>query len=544
MVLVEVRMRAVVAALLCATVAAGTAADTYPRQPAVDAIHYRFAVTLTPGVRALTGDAVATFRLIAPAAEIALDLKSVDGDSGMRVSAVTSAGKPIAFSHANDRLRLPVPAEVRPGDDVSYTITYGGAPRDSLRFLTNMHGEPVVFSEGWPNRARHWLPMIDHPYDKATGELIVTAPSDYQVVSNGVLVEEVDLGRGQRRTHWKQSVPLASWLFALAVARFDVHHAGVVRGVPLQTWVFPQNGAAGRAVFEETSRRALTLFADRIGPYPYEKLANVQAAGFGGGMENATVIFYGEKGVASGRAPVVHEIAHQWFGNSITERDWDDVWLSEGFASYFTHLYTEHFEGRDEFVRDLRDSRADMLALESKLPDTPIIHRNLSDMARVLNGLVYQKAAWVLHMLRGEIGTEAFWRGIREYYARYRDRNASTEDFRQVMEQAAGRDLEWFFSQWLRRGGAPRLQLEYSYQAARKALDVRVRQTQPGMPFRLGVDIGVTTPDGRTRVQRVLLQDSEAAVSMPLDAAPTDVRLDPETWLYAEFSTSTSSAPR
>ena len=219
-----------------------------------------------------------------------------------------------------------------------------------------------------------------------------------------------------RRTHWKQSVPIASWLYALGVARFAVHHYDVVRGIPQQVWVFPQDREQGYAIFELTGRRAFEFFSDWIGPYSYEKLAHVQAAGIGGGTEHASAIFYGEKGVAGGRAPVVHEVAHQWWGNAVTEKDWDDVWLSEGFATYFTHLYTEQFDGRDAFVRGLRGRRQTIVTAQKAAPDQPVIHRNLSDMSRVLNRLVYQKAGWVLHMLRGTIGTEKFWTGIREYY--------------------------------------------------------------------------------------------------------------------------------
>ena len=159
-----------------------------------------------------------------------------------------------------------------------------------------------------------------------------------------------------RRTHWKQSVPIASWLYALGVARFAVHHYDVVRGIPQQVWVFPQDREQGYDDLRAApGGRAFEFFSEWIGPYSYEKLAHVQAAGIGGGTEHASAIFYGEKGVASGRAPVVHEVAHQWWGNAVTEKDWDDVWLSEGFATYFTHLYTEQFSGRDAFVRGLRE---------------------------------------------------------------------------------------------------------------------------------------------------------------------------------------------
>ena len=220
----------------------------------------------------------------------------------------------------------------------------------------------------------------------------------------------------------------------------------------------------------------MAFVVERVGPYSYEKLANVQAAGHSGGMELASSIFYGDRDVASGRAPVVHEIAHQWFGDSVTERDWDDVWLSEGFATYFTLLFTEHDEGREAFVDGLRRSRAQVLQLEQKFPNSPVVHRNLDDMTRVLNGLIYQKGGWVLHMLRAEVGTGHFWTAIREYYRRYQDQNASTADLRAIFEQVSGKDLGWFFAQWLTRPGVPKLEGSWRYDAAKKVVDsVRLR---------------------------------------------------------------------
>ncbi len=527
---------AFVLAVLTLSVPSRTSADTYPRQPAVDALHYRFVLTLSEQSARIDGEATATFRILAPVAAIELDLISGAGDRGMAVKSVTLGAAPVAFTHAAHRLRLPVPPAVQAGDEVAYTITYAGTPADGLQVFTNMHGARVMFSEGWPNRARHWLPMIDHPYDKASGEMIVTARSKWQVVSNGVLVEHVDLDDTRRRTHWKQNVPLPSWLFALGVARFDAHYAGVVQGVPLQTWAFPEDRTAARALFEETSRRAMDFFAARIGPYPYEKLANVQASGFGGGIENATVIFYGEKGVAAGRGPVVHEIAHQWFGNSVTERDWDDVWLSEGFATYFALLYQEQFDGRDAFVAGLARSRAAILEAAHKFPETPVVHRNLSAMDRVLNTFVYQKGGWVLHMLRREIGVENFWAGIREYYRRYRDGNASTDDLRRVMETVSARDLERFFAQWLNRGGTPKIEAHWTYDPSRKTLDLTLRQTQPGEPYLLSIDVDVITPAGMRR-ETVQLTGAPVTVTLTVDAKPSAVMVDPDTWLLAEIHT-------
>src|SRR3954466_12673075 len=171
----------------------------------------------------------------------------------------------------------------------------------------------------------------------------------------------------------------------------------------------------------------MLFFTSQIGPYSYEKLANVQATGFTGGTEYASAIFYGEKGVNVGRGPVAHEIAHQWFGDSVTERDWDDVWLSEGFATYFTLLFTEHDRGRDAFVADLRKARDIVFAAERKLPGVAVTHANLDDMNRVLNPLVYQKGAWTLHMLRARLGPDAFRSAIPSYYPNHPDPPASTD---------------------------------------------------------------------------------------------------------------------
>jgi aminopeptidase N len=464
--------------------------------------------------------------------DLYLDLVSATGDQGMTVSNVSVGGTAVSYTHQSDRLRIPVSA--LSGTDVRVTVGYRGVPAAGLKLVQNIHGERSMFSENWPDNARHWLPIIDHPYDKATGEFIVTAPSHYQVVSNGLLVEEADLPNSERRTHWRQSVPIASWLYALGIARFSVHHYDVLRGVPQQVWAFPQDRDKAYELFELTGRRAFEFFSDWIGPYSYEKLAHVEAAGVTGGMEQASAIFYGEKGVSAGRGPVVHEVAHQWWGNSVTEKDWDDVWLSEGFATYFSHLFTEQFSGRDTFVRGLKNDVTVILKAQHDAPDQPVIHRNLSDMKQVLNRLVYQKAGWVLHMLRGIVGTEKFWQGIRDYYRRYRNTNASTDDFRQVMEQASGMELRWFFVQWLERPGMPKLAGTWTYDAAAKRVELELQQVQTGPAYQLPLEIGLTTTDGQLTVERVELKTSQGRFTINTDKEPVTIVMDPNTWTLLE----------
>lgn len=252
-------------------ISACVSADTYPRQSGVDAQHYIFRVTLSDDSDEISGEATVELRFVRDGvSEFALDLTSEAGGKGMTVSSVDSNGAPFQFAHQDNRLTIKL-APPKAGDLRQFTVHYHGIPADGLRIGTNKFGERTFFSQNWPNLARQWLPMIDHPYDKATSEFIVTAPVMYQVVANGLLQEETDLGDGRRVTHWKQSVPIASWLNAVGVAEFTSRHFGKVQGIPLQTWVFHQDRDPGMVTFETPARQAMEFYIDHIGEYPYEK---------------------------------------------------------------------------------------------------------------------------------------------------------------------------------------------------------------------------------------------------------------------------------
>ena len=526
------------ASLLLAA-AAPLCADTYPRQPGVDVLDYSFRLTLRDDTDVLEGETTVAFRVASDGlATLALDLvqpKAESPERGMAVSAVaTPAGAPLRFEHAADRLTVFLDPPGRAGERRSLVVRYSGVPATGLLIASNKHGERTFFSDNWPVKARHWLPTIDHPYDKATSEMVVTAPSHYQVVSNGLLVEETDTGDGRRVSRWRQSVPIATWLNVLGVARFAVDHRPAWRGLPIETWVYRQDRDNGFARFAEPTTAVLDFLADRVGPYSYERLGHVQANGVRGGMESATSIFYGDDSVDDPRSTrwrnvIVHEIAHQWFGNAVTESDWDDVWLSEGFATYFTQLFVEHVYGRDEADAMRRASRDTIREFYRKEPEYRVVHDNLSDMSQVLSGPgTYQKGAWTLHMLRGLIGDAAFWTGIRSYYRDHRNGNASTVDFRRSMEEASGQPLSWFFDQWLTRGGFLTLRARWSYDARAKQLRLDVEQLQPGPPFRVPLDVAITVEgDEEPRHQRVDVRSARESLTIPLDTVPRTVTLDP-----------------
>ena len=501
-------------------------ADSYPRQPGVDVQHYTFRITLSDDSDAIAGETAVTVRFLQDGQqEWSLDLASPANGKGMKVASVHSGAENVPFTHEHDRLRITLRPPAKAGELRSFTVQYSGVPAGGLLAVKNKFGDHCFFSVNWPDIAHQWLPVIDHPYDKATSEFIVTAPVKYQVVSNGLLQEQIDLPNGMRATHWKESVPIPVWLDQIGVAQFASRHFGRAAGVPLQTWLFPED----KVDLDGPLRRAIEFFHDHVGPYPYEKLAGVEAAGMGGGMEVASAIFFGEGGLT--RRPldslVAHETAHQWFGDSVTEKDWDDVWLSEGFATYFAALATEHYQGRDAFVAELKRSRTRVLEAEKRLPGIAVVQDR--PWKGIPNQIVYQKGGWVLHMLRAQIGTDKFWAGIREYYHRFRDSSASTADFEKVMEEASGADLRWFFRQWFYRAGSPVVESSWRYNPQRKKVELDLTQRQAGEPYRLPMEVAVEGAAAR-------IEMTQKQQHFELDAAkePAHIELDPGTWVLMD----------
>jgi aminopeptidase N len=518
---------------------APASADTYPRQPGVDVESYRFELTLSDDSDEIVGRTTVTLRYVVEGVQaLVLDLigkESPDAAEGMEVVSVSWLGsaEPVSYRFEGGKLTIRTPQATPAGTIARAQIEYRGKPATGLVIGDTKHGDRSFFSDNWPIKARHWLPTIDHPYDKAKSEMIVTAPAHYQVVSNGLLIEETDLAGGLRRTHWRQSVPIPVWLNALGVAHFAVEHLGEVDGVPVQTWVYAQDRNAGFYDFAVPTPHALEFYSDHIGPFSYEKLANVQSNSVGGGMESATAIFYGDDSVTGERTErwrnvIIHEVAHQWWGNSVTEADWDDVWLSEGFATYFTTLFVEHAYGRDEMVALLEAARDYIFEFAVENPDYTIVHDNLDDMGQVLTRNIYQKGGWTLHMLRELIGDEAFWAGIRDYYARHQNGSATTADFRLAMEEATDRDLRGFFEQWLHRGGALELQVSWDWRASESILALSIDQVQPnGLPYRTPLEIQVADSSGATETLAVEIEELSQDFELELELEPASLVVDP-----------------
>jgi aminopeptidase N len=377
---------------------------------AVDVLHYTIELTLPRSGTEITAAAELTLLpRTTPLETVTLDFGALTIDS------VTVEGSAAEFTREGERLHVRV-ARAN-ADPFRVRIAYHGSPADGLVLRANKHGDFGAFADNWPNRAHHWFPAIDHPSDKASVELIVTAPEAFDVVANGTLVETVSLQDGGKRWHWRESTPIPVHCMVVGATQFAVVKAGEDDGVEVAYYLYPrdrQHGTQfGRVV------QILDFFSATVGPYPYDKLAIVESSTRFGGMENASAIFLDEKRIQGKddlERLVAHEIAHQWFGDSVSQRDWYDLWLSEGFATYFAALFAERTGG----VPALRTAMADARALYLGASDAsahPIHDPSITELPKLLNRLNYQKGAWVLHMLRGVVGDTAFFAGIREYYA-------------------------------------------------------------------------------------------------------------------------------
>lgn len=521
------------------------------QQRGIDIQHYRLTITLPD-----TGKVIRVAEQVEFVRQRGTDTLRLDLAPPMLVRAArlgcgaTSAAAPFVQDSGRTRVALVGATE----DSLCVALEYEGAPTDGLVITTDSAGRWRAFGDNWPNRARHWIASIDHPSDKALVTFSVIAPASRTVVANGERTEEIPLlgtpaGRPMRRTTWRTTVPIPTYLMVIAAAplvRRDLPAsacglAAIGECVAQQVYVAPEQERFLPGHFDRAGE-IVRFFSARVGPFPYEKLAHLQSSTRFGGMENAGAIFYADGlfrrpfGVSIGL--IAHETAHQWFGNAVTEREWSDLWLSEGFATYYAALYTEHAFGDSAFRAEMASTRAQILSAP-EVATRPVIDSAQTDLMALLNTNSYQKGGWVLHMLRGEIGTAAFDRGVKSYWRAHRHDTAMTDDLRAAMERAAGRDLGWFFDQWLRRPGFIEARTRWRFEAGTSGLTLTVEQGGRFQPYRFTVSIELVRADGQRELVSVevpALPTARVSIPWSLSVAPREVRLDPNVALLGTFT--------
>jgi aminopeptidase N len=499
----------------------------------IDVLHYKFEITVSDKNDIIEGRAFIDFIALDNSSTVSFDLAGLDKEGkGMQVSEVIwdprGGAKPlinVPFVHAGNRLSIEPKKPLQRGNTYCVSIRYAGIPSDGLIISKNKFGHRTFFSDNWPNRAHQWIPCNDDPADKATVETWVRAPSHYEVVSNGIEKATTIVGT-EKYTQWLETTPLPTKVIVIGVADFAISLADSVSGIPVTSWVFPENAKEG---FKDYAPAApiLSFFIDYIGPYPYKKLANVQSKTIFGGMENASAIFYFENSVngkQDQQSLIAHEIAHQWFGNMATEKSFAHLWLSEGFATYMAILYAEKSSGAGKAKSMREEDRLQVISFLKRW-DKPVVD-SVSPYMELLNANSYQKGGWVLHMLRRQLGDSVFRQCIRSYYAAYAGKNADTRDLQHVFERVSGKNLGEFFNQWLYTPGIPKLDIKWGYNAAEQKLNVSIVQLQKSA-FKFPIELSIETSLANKR-ETLQVTEANQTFSISLNAKPKELKADPE----------------
>ncbi len=531
----------------------------HPRWKAFDLQHLRLELELDLEQRRVSGHArLELVALHTGQARLSLDAVALD------VVGVLVDGEPAEFFSDGAQLDVQLPARSQAGQAYVVQVAYSAEPAEGLYFVERLAPDGslqrTAHTQGQSIFHRHWLPCLDEPNDMASSEMLITVPAEYHVLSNGRLVlpegseadEPARNADGTRTWHWQQSQPHVSYLLTLVVGRFDIVREDL-DGLPLSYYA-PEGLGHTLATFARTPRM-IEFFARTTGvPYPWDKYAQVAVLGYqGGAMENTSATTLHKNVLRSARAlrdtdgdPLIaHELAHQWFGDLVTCRDWSHVWLNEGFADYFEALWMAERDGPDAlawamageadwyFYEDAHDYRRALVAPRYARPDD------------LFDGHTYAKGAWVLHMLRGVVGDEAFFGAIADYLQAHAHSPVVSADLQAAFEAVSGQELDWFFRQWLDAGGHPEYRIAQSYRPEQGMLVLQIEQVQhtdalTGL-FEMPVDIALVAGEQR-HVERVTLTGSKQEIWIPFPVEPELVLFDPEHQLLCKLDFPKSSA--
>ena len=532
-----------------------SASQRYAPDRAVDIEQFDLDVTPDFKNRRVAGTATFTFRpILKPVGQLRLDAHDLE------ISNVTAAGTEIAAWQNTDRALIVTFAEpIAAGEQAKLTVTYEAEPKKGLYFRTPEMGydpgDTHIWTQGESIEARHWFPCFDAPNEFFTSTMTCRVPEAMVVLSNGSKVSDsVDADSGLRVVKWSQDKPHVNYLITLVAGHFkrieEKHGA-----LSMAFWTAPSDFANAANSFRYT-KECMEYFEEEIGvPYPWAKYDQITVQDFHwGGMENtsqttlnASTLFSSEtENIRSSQGLMAHELAHQWFGDLVTCKDWSQLWLNEGFATYYTHLFAGHKDGIDEMRYGLyRDRKSltgrggDTTAMVNRKYNTP------QEMFRKYGFMSYSKGSWVLHMLRSQLGPELFRKSVKTYLERHKHGNVVTEDLRSIIEEISGQSFDRFFDQYVFHAHHPELKISYAWDEKTKLAKLSVKQEQKVdanvLLFHVQLPVRFKVSD---QVVDRKLQITKTAEDFyfPLAKAPSIVRIDPDVTLLAKFSFAPSTA--
>jgi hypothetical protein len=495
-----------------------------PNQGDYDAAYYKLDLDIDPSTETVSG----TVTMVATVLSATLDYADIDLYDNMTVSSVVVGGTGATYSHANDILSVDLDRTYGLGESFSVEITYSGTPSagaGAFEFDT-FAADPMIWSLSEPFGARTWWPCKDYPLDKPdSADIWITVPSDLICASNGTLRAEIDNG-GTKTYRWHSQYPIATYLVSVAIHPYTVfsdwYHHSTTDSMEIMHFVFPSHYGSVQTNYGKVPDM-ITLFADLFGEYPFleEKYGHAEFT-WGGGMEHQTITSLG----GWGEYLIVHELAHMWWGDMITCETFNHIWLNEGFAVYGEALWAEHTYGWAEYKNQMEYAKY--------LGGGTIYVPDLSDWNRIFDpDLTYNKASWILHMLRGIVGDLTFYDIITTYYgSQYQYGACTTEEFRDICEQVSGRDFDQFFQQWIYEEGFPYYSYTWSHEPAVGGyeIDLTIDQLQENTVFHMPIQVAVTTAAGETTL---VVEDTLATQQFTLlvNDEPLALGLDKEEWI-------------
>ena len=510
----------------------------------VDVTHIKIDVVPDFDKRTVTGTTSITAKVIARKVDV-LRLDAVN----LQVKSVTCDEAKIEdFYSTRDDLQIAFEEPLSPGDEFTLHIEYSAEPIMGLYFRTPEMGYPEsdthIWTQGETHEARHWFPCFDYPNERSSTEVICHVPKDMTVLSNGERMgEEID-ENGLKAVRWLQEKPHVNYLICLVAGhleKLEKKHGDV----PLRFYTQPTLAKYAENSFEDTPA-IMAFFEEEIGmPFPWLKYDQVTIRDFtAGGMENTTLTTLTHRTIFSKdtenlrttRRLDAHEMAHQWFGDYVTCKDWSHLWLNEGFATFYTHLYEGHKFGRDAMLYGLaRDAQGILSRTNDK---KPIVYNEYKNPMEQFDYRSYPKGSWVLHMLRSQLGEDLYRECIKTYLERHGLTSVVSDDLRQVIEELSGRSMDRFFDQWLYHPRFPDLKITYKWMPKEKLARVTIRQTQKvdddvmlyHFPTKLRFMV-----DGSPVNHEITVTDAEEDYYVPLASKPTIVRFDPDYTLLANI---------
>jgi aminopeptidase N len=499
-----------------------------------DALHYRIEIRLDLDQTSFEGETTISVTSLREA----LDTCVLDAEEFTVTRVLSDWGEPLAFEQSPRELTVRMARPLRLGETRSFTVFYGGkGPKIGLRFMPASANNPqLVFSDSFPDHVHHWFPCFDYPNDKVTSEIVATVKSGLKVAANGRLVGVVeDASAGTVTYHWSQDLPHSTYLIFLAAAPYVVVQDSY-KSLPVNYWVYPQDEKKARPTYGKTPKM-LEFFNRTFGyDYPWQKYDQISVPS-GGGAESTSAtamtqsIMVDEKNVTdfSAIGIVSHELAHQWWGDLVTLRSWAHTWINESFGTYSDYLYFRYENGDDEGAVNLTGKLNAYLREARTRYIRPIVSDRYDQPGDMFDSHTYPKGAMVLHMLRNLLGDEQFFAVLRHFLHRYAFEAVDTNDFIRSVKTVTGRNLDWFFDQWLFKPGHPVFDVRSSWDPARKIVTVTVAQVQDvarGIPiFRVPVAIAVITPNGKTTTT-VWIRKQQEVFELPAESSPLLVRFD------------------